>query len=189
MEISKSYKAYLSVIALSFCMVTMMNTQVKAGPGYGGSGGSSLGIRLGWSGAPNGLTLRRDAGSGHAFEFVLGYNGKVGRTTESLPPLKKGNSFLGASYSPYFLMTEGNLGVALTADLGARLRYHHYRPIAAEGAGMKITPDLIAGLGMQLEFSESVELFADIHITYYNRYDNIYVPGVESGLGLRIAIN
>ena len=86
-------------------------------------------------------------------------------------------------------MTEGNLGVAITADMGARLRYHNYRPIAAEGAGMKITPDLIAGLGLQLEFSESVEVFADIHVNYYNRYDNIYVPGVESGLGLRISLN
>ena len=189
MEFSKSYKACLSVIALSFCMVTMIHTNMKAGPGYYGSGGTSLGIRLGWSGAPNGITLRHNAGSGHAFEFVLGYNAKVGRTTESLTPLQKGNSFLGASYAPYFLMVEGNLGVALTADLGARLRYHHYRPIAAEGAGMKITPDLLAGLGIQLEFSESVELFADLHVNYYNRYDNIYVPGVESGLGLRIMLN
>lgn len=190
MEFSKSYKAYQGVFVLCFCMVTMVHTNVLAGSGgYGGPGGSSLGIRLGWSGAPNGFTLRKDAGSGHAFEFVLGYNGKVGRTNEGLPPLKKGNTFLGASYAPYFLMSEGNLGVALFADFGARLRYHHYRPIGVEGVGMKITPDLLAGLGIQVEFSESVEIFADLHINYYNRYDNIYVPGVESGLGFRIALN
>ncbi len=189
MEMRKSLLAYPGMLALSFCMVMMIHNTAHAGPGYRGGGGTSLGIRLGWSGAPNGLTLRQDVGSGHAFEFVLGYNGKVGRNLEGVSPLKKGNTFLGASYAPYILMAEGNLGVAILADFGARLRYHHYRPIAAEGVGMKITPDLIAGLGMQLEFSDNVELFADIHLNYYNRHDNIYVPGVESGLGLRISLN
>jgi|GEM_PF-2826719 len=188
METKKSQRAYGGLFVLCLSMVMILHTDAFAGSPYGGWGRTSLGVRLGWSGGPNGMTLRRDMGNGSAFEFVAGYNAKVGRNAENLPAHKKGNSFVGASYAPYLLMSEGNLGVALTADLGARLRYHHYRPIANPNAGWKITPDAIAGVGMQIEFSESVEIFADIHVNYYNRIDNVYQAGVESGLGLRLTL-
>ncbi|MEY3441906.1 MAG: hypothetical protein RLZZ519_187 [Bacteroidota bacterium] len=153
----------------------------------GGGNHTSVGLRAGWIGAPNGLTVRRVVGNGVAFEFVAGYNHKYARHTE-LPALKKGNSFAGASFAPFFLMSEGNLGVALTADIGARLNYHHYRYFNSPEYGPKITPEVIGGFGIQVEFSESVELFADLHVKYFNEPHNNYVPGIESGLGLRIVL-
>lgn len=188
METKTSQRAYKGWIVLCVSMVMLLHTDAFAGSPHGGWERTSLGVRLGWSGGPNGMTLRKDMGNGNAFEFVAGYNAKVGRNADNLPAHKKGNSFVGASYAPYFLMTEGNLGVAFTADIGARLRYHHYRPIVNSNAGWKITPDAIAGLGMQVEFSETVEIFADVHVNYYNRINNVYVPGVESGLGFRITL-
>ncbi len=153
----------------------------------GGGDHTSVGLRLGWVGAPNGLTVRRVVTNGVAFEFVAGYNQKYGRHAD-LPMLKKGNSFVGASFAPFFLMSEGNLGVALTADIGARLNYHHYRLISSREFGPKITPEVLGGIGIQIEFSESVELFADLHVKYFNEPHNNYVPGIESGLGFRIVL-
>ena len=156
--------------------------------GYGSGESTSIGIRLGWSGAPNGLTYRKSFYGNQAFEFVVGYNGKVGRTLD-LPMYQRGNSFIGASYAPYFEMGNGgSVSCSINADIGARLRVHHYRPFGRNPFGSPVTPDLIAGGGMQLNFNDSVELFADLHMTYYNRYDNAYVPGVESGLGLRFVL-
>lgn len=163
---------------------------LKAGPGYGGHWQkTSVGLRLGWSGAPNGLSIRRNFLPGQAFEVVAGYNGKVGRHADNLPGYKKGNSFLGISYAPCIELSEGSLEVALTGDIGARARYHHYRPLGFNERGWKVTPDFIAGLGMQVEFSEKVQVFADVHVNYFNRNDNVYVPGVESGMGFRIVLN
>lgn len=149
---------------------------------------TSLGIRLGWIGAPNGFTMRKVVGNNAAFEFVAGYNGKYARRSE-LPPLHKGNTFIGASFAPYFLVAEGSLGVALTADFGARLNYHHYRTWNNEFGVPKITPEILGGFGMQFEFNESVELFADMHVKYFSEPAGAYVPGIESGLGLRFALN
>jgi len=153
-----------------------------AGPG-GGWTSTAVGIRLGWSGAPNGLTIRQEVGPGQAFEFVAGYNGKVGRT-QNLPFAQRGNSFIGASYAPYLRLA----GISLNADFGARARLHHYRSWRSDGGGAKITPDLIAGGGIQVELGRSVQLFADLHLVYYNRYDNVYAPATESGLGIRFLI-
>jgi hypothetical protein len=155
---------------------------------WGGGNHTSIGVRAGWIGAPNGLTVRRVVGNGAAFEFVAGYNHKYARHSD-LPLLKKGNTFVGASFAPYFLMSEGNLGVALTADLGARLNYHNYRYINNPEYGPKITPEVIGGIGIQVEFSEAVELFADVHVKYFNEPHNSYVPGIESGLGIRFVLN
>lgn len=148
---------------------------------------TSLGLRLGWIGGPNGLTVRRVVGQASAFEFVAGYNGKYGRRAD-IPELKKGNSFIGASYAPFLLMSDGNIGVALVADMGFRLNYHHYRYIGAGNPGGKITPEVIGGLGMQIEFSEVVEVFGDIHLKYFNEPQGSYTAGMESGLGIRFAL-
>ena len=164
-------------------------SQVQAGPTYGGWQKTAVGVRLGWSGAPNGLTLRRNFLPGQAFEVVAGYNGKVGRHADNLPGYRKGNTFVGASYAPCLEMGDSDFEVAVMADLGARMRYHHYRPFRFDDAGWKITPDFIAGVGMQVEFSEKVQIFADLHLNYFNRNDNVYVPGVESGMGMRFVLN
>jgi hypothetical protein len=180
-------KNYIRVL-LVFLFVSS-SISVFAGPTYhwGGGNHTSIGFRAGWIGAPNGLTVRRTVGSAAAFEFVAGYNNKYARRTE-LPTLKKGNSFVGVSFAPYFLMSEGNLGVALTADIGARLNYHHYRYFAYPEFGPKITPELTGGLGMQFEFNEAVEIFADVHLKYFNEPHGSYVPGVESGMGIRFVL-
>lgn len=174
--------AFLLLIALGIW------GSVEAGPTYGGYSRKSIGLRLGWSGAPNGLTFRHVVAPNHAFEFVAGYNGKVGRTAD-LPFIRKGNTFVSASYAPFFKLGDDYFAVLIYADAGARLRNHHYRRMTVRGEGWKITPEVFAGLGMQIEFTASVEIFADLHINYYNRYDNLYVPGVESGLGIRFVLN
>ena len=152
-----------------------------------GPGSSAIGIRLGFSGAPNGLTFRKIFAFGHAFEVVAGYNGRVGRTLQ-LPFGQRGNSFVGISYAPFVEMGDSRLGVALTGDVGLRARYHHYRRWATQNDGGPITPEPFIGGGLQLEFNDSVQLFADLHAVLFNRYDNRYVPGVESGLGIRFVI-
>jgi hypothetical protein len=180
----KSYA--MPLIAL---MMISATTQLYAGPGRHYSyDRTSIGFRAGWVGAPNGLTIRKVVGNGSAFEFVGGYNHKYARRTE-LPLLRKGNSFLGASYAPFFLVSEGNIGVALTADIGARLNFHHYRTWSNEQGVSKITPEAIGGLGMQVEFSEKVEIFADVHLKYFNEPHGSYVPGIESGMGIRFALH
>ena len=175
------------VIAL---ILTSLAGNLLAGPTYkhGSWKKTSLGIRLGWSGGPNGLSLRKQVLPGQAFEMTLGYNGKAARHAD-IPAIRKGCSFLGASYSPSVSMAEGNLQVDMYADFGARMRYHHYRRLSFGSGAWKVTPDLIAGAGMQVEFSESVQVFGDIHLNYYNRSDNVYVPGVESGVGIRLVVN
>ncbi len=181
----KSYAKIL--LALLLLLVAQ---QVSADPvrHHGGDDRTSIGLRIGWVGGPNGLTVRRSLGNGCAFEFVAGYSPKYARRTE-LPAYKKGNSFVGASFAPYFLVAEGDLGVALTADIGARLNYHHYRPIGIDDGVAKITPEVIGGFGMQVEFSEKVEVFGDVHLKYYNEPHGDYVAGIESGFGIRFAIN
>lgn len=183
-------KNCLKLTALCCAFLTLLGiSELEAGPTYGGWQKTSVGVRLGWSGAPNGLSVRRNFLPGQAFELVAGYNGKVGRHAENLPGYRKGNSFVGASYAPCIEMGNGGLEVAFNADLGARLRYHHYRSFRFDDTGWKITPDFIAGLGMQVEFSEKVQVFADLHVNYFNRNDNVYVPGVESGMGFRVVLN
>jgi hypothetical protein len=170
-------------------LIVLLAQEVSANPRrHFGYDRTSIGFRAGWVGAPNGFTMRRVVGNGTAFEFVAGYNGKYARRTE-MPQYKKGNTFIGASFAPFFLLSEGNLGVALTGDLGARLNYHHYRYIGTDDGVAKITPEVLAGLGMQVEFSESVEIFADVHVKYFNEPHGDYVPGIESGLGIRFALH
>lgn len=165
------------MLLLVFGISTSLNAQVK----------TSFGVRAGWSGGPNGLTLRRVFAPNQAFEVVAGYNIKEGRGTE-LPFHKQGNTFLGIAYQPFFMTCESDIGVGFFANLGARVRYHNYRPWSLEGAS-KITPDLFAGLGMQVELGESVELFGDLNIKYFNKLNNAYVMGLESGLGIRFVLN
>ena len=168
--------------------VLAMNVEATAHP-YGGGGWNtaSIGFRAGFSGGPNGLTYRKAFAPGQAFEAVVGYNGKVGRTLD-LPLNRRGNSFAGISYAPFFEMGDRNLSVSLLGDFGARIRYHHYRPFGFGNNGWKMTPDLTAGAGMQVELNGFVQVFADLHLIYFNRYDNLYVPGMESGLGIRLVL-
>jgi hypothetical protein len=183
-------KSYAKILLALMPILTSLSAYAGGNNGHyygGGDNHTSVGLRMGWIGAPNGVTVRRTFGNAAAFEFVAGYNGKYARRTE-LPALRKGNSFIGASFAPYFLMCEGNIGVALTADMGARLNYHHYRLAGISGAP-KITPEVTLGAGMQVEFSERVELFADAHLKYFNEPHGYYVLGIESGAGLRIRLN
>lgn len=182
-------KNYVSLLLAIVLVSSSLDLHADPTRRYGGGGDShtSIGLRAGWIGAPNGLTVRRVVGPGLAFEFVAGYNMKYARHTE-LPTLKKGNSFVGVSFAPHFLMTEGNLGVALTLDMGARLNYHHYRYFAYPEYGPKITPELIGGGGIQVEFSETVEIFADVHLKYFNEPHGSYVAGIESGFGVRFVL-
>ena len=180
-------KSYVTaIIAIVLMSIT---AQLHAAPtGHSPYGHTTVGMRLGWIGGPNGLTIRREIGNGHAFEFVGGYNAKYGRHAD-IPAIRKGNSFVGASYAPFFRMAEGNVGVSLLADIGMRLNYHHYRYIGTPNNGGKITPEATGGIGMQVEFSETVEVFADIHVKYFNEPHGDYVPGMDSGIGIRFAIN
>jgi hypothetical protein len=149
-------------------------------------GVNSLGVRLGWIGAPNGVTFRRTFADGQSFELLAGYNMKYGRHAE-IPTARKGNSFIGISYQPQFTMSDGgSVTIGLYADLGARLNYHHYRYISNPAAGPKVSPDVSAGVGMILEINESVQIFADMKVKYFNSPGNFYAPGVESGAGLRV---
>lgn len=152
-------------------------------------GGKSLGIRLGWSGGPNGLTYRNVFAYSQAFELVAGYNGKEARTSEE-PWYKKGNTFLGITYAPFlYLSNGGGTAFVIHANLGTRVRYHNYRSWGSGTGNPVITPDLFAGGGVQLEFGDAVELFADLNMKYYNQSRNGYIMGLESGLGLRFALN
>jgi hypothetical protein len=149
-------------------------------------GVNSLGVRLGWVGAPNGVTFRRTFADGQSFELLAGYNPKYGRHAE-IPTARKGNSFIGISYQPQFTMSDGgSVAIGLYADLGARLNYHHYRYISNPAAGPKLSPDVSAGIGMILEINESVQIFADMKVKYFNSPGNFYAAGVESGAGLRV---
>ena len=181
-------KSYAKILLALLLLLSAQQVSADPGRHYGGYNRTAIGLRLGWVGGPNGLTVRRTFGNACAFEFVAGYSPKYARRSE-LPDYKKGNSFVGASFAPYFLIAEGDLGVALTADLGARLNYHHYRLMGTDDGIAKITPEVIGGLGMQVEFSESVELFGDIHLKYFNEPHGNYVAGIESGVGIRFAIN
>jgi hypothetical protein len=182
-------KSYAKVLLALLPILTALPAFAGGNGHYGGGDNhTSVGVRLGWIGAPNGLSVRRTVGNAGAFEFVAGYNGKYARRTE-LPQLRKGNSFIGASFAPYFLVSEGNIGVALTADMGLRLNYHHYRLVGDGSGASKITAEAVLGAGMQVEFSERVELFADAHLKYFNEPHGFYVLGIESGAGLRIRLN
>lgn len=152
----------------------------------GGPGKTSLGFRAGWSGAPNGITLRYRFAPHQAVEVVTGYNNKEGRRMD-LSLAEQGNYFLGIAYQPEFIARESDLGVGFFANLGLRARYHAYRSTGTEGRSV-ITPDLYTGVGMQLEFGDAMELFADINVKYYNKTNNAYVPGLESGAGIRFMI-
>lgn len=170
-------------------LVGMFPAALMADPTWGRSyARNNLGIRLGWVGAPNGISFRRTYGNGHAFEVLAGYSYKYARHTE-LPEIKKGNSFVGISYQPHLTIGEGNLAVGIYGDLGVRLNYHHYRYFSDRSSGPKVTPDLTGGVGMLVEFSETVEVFGDMHVKYYSNPGNFYAPGVESGLGIRFALN
>ena len=181
---------YYAVNAVAIILMSVSAFTVSmARPSYsGGWTRTSVGLRLGWNGGPNGLTIRRNFAPGQAFEVIAGYNDKYGGRSE-IPALKAGNTFIGISYAPFLLVSEGNVGVALVGDVGIRANYHHYRYISRPDWGAKITPEITAGGGIQIEFSESVEIFADLHLKYFSDPHNYYVPGMESGLGVRIAIN
>lgn len=173
-------------VCVLFTFLLIISDLSYAG-GYNSYGKQSIGIRLGWSGAPNGLTYRKVFSYNQAFELVLGYSGKEGRILD-VPQYKKGNTFAGITYAPFLTMSDGrDLSVLLNLNLGTRLRYHNYRPVSAEGA-WKVTPDFFGGAGMQVDIG-GVELFADLGIKYYNRIDNNFTWAMESGLGMRIALN
>jgi hypothetical protein len=180
-------KSYIHLLAL--VLLLSATTELYAGPRHRFSDSrTSVGLRLGWVGGPNGLSVRQVVAPGHAFEFVAGYSPKYGRRLD-VPDIKKGNTFLSASYSPYFLVSEGNLGVSIYGDVGLRMNYHHYRYFEYKEWGPKLTPEVIGGIGMQIEFSERVELYGDLHVKYFNAPGNVYMAGIESGAGLRVALN
>lgn len=172
-----------------FAFLFLVSATVFAGPtkyGRSGYGSTSVGIRLGWVGAPNGFSYRKSVAPGHAFEFVAGYNPKYGRHS-SADFFHKGNTFLSLSYAPNLTMSENNLAVGIYGDFGVRMNLHHYRFSELNTAPV-ITPDLFAGLGIQIEFMEAVEVFGDMHVKYYSTPGNYFTPGVESGLGIRFRI-
>lgn len=187
-ELVMESTARLRIAALVLLIAGCMSSGLMAGPTYGGYAKKSIGIRLGWSGAPNGFSFRNVVAPNHAFEFVFGYNGKVGRTVD-IPWIRKGNTFVSASYAPFFQLGDEYFSALILLDVGARMRYHHYRRLNVKREGWKITPEVFAGVGMQVEFTNSVEVFADLHVNLYNRADNQYVFGVESGLGIRFVLN
>lgn len=177
-------------IAMISMLILLLQTQVSADPRrhYGGFDHTSIGVRLGWVGAPNGFTYRRAFDGGHAFEMVVGYNPKYGRRIEG-PLLRKGNSFISFCYAPNFTVYDGNVAVGLYGSFGARINVHHYRSFNSPARGFPITPDLLAGFGMQIEFNENWEIFGDMHVKYFSVPGNYYAPGVESGAGIRFWLN
>jgi hypothetical protein len=177
----------IAIIA-TLLLLTSMHLSADPRRHYGGGDHTSIGIRMGWVGAPNGFTYRRSFNGGHAFEAIAGYNIKYGRRTDS-PLLRKGNSFLGISYAPHLTIYDGNIAVGIYADMGVRINIHHYRSFNVPSRGFPITPDLVGGLGMQIEFSEQVEVFGDMHFKYFSVPGNYYAPGVESGAGIRFWLN
>lgn len=166
--------------------VSLFKSELHAGGDR--PGGRSLGIRLGWSGGPNGLTYRKVFAYSQAFELVAGYNGKEARTADA-DWYKKGNTFLGITYAPFLYMGDGGTAFVIHANLGTRLRYHNYRNWGSGLNAPKVTPDVFAGGGVQLEFGDAVELFADLNMKYYNQSRNGYIMGLESGVGVRFALN
>ncbi|MEM6272994.1 MAG: hypothetical protein AAF998_26510 [Bacteroidota bacterium] len=182
-------KNYVVAVAAAVILLCLSVQESQAEPyRYGGWKRTSVGVRFGWNGGPNGLTIRRTFAPGQAFEVVAGYNPKYGGG-EDLPFLRGGNSFLGISYAPHLLMSNGNVGVALVGNVGVRANYHHYRYFNRPQWGPKITPEVIAGGGLQVEFSEKVELFADLHLKYFSSPYNAYTAGMESGAGIRFTLN
>ncbi|HHG86646.1 MAG TPA: hypothetical protein ENJ82_17995, partial [Bacteroidetes bacterium] len=117
---------YYAVNAVAIILMSVSAFTVSmARPSYsGGWTRTSVGLRLGWNGGPNGLTIRRNFAPGQAFEVIAGYNDKYGGRSE-IPALKAGNTFIGISYAPFLLVSEGNVGVALVGDVGIRANYHH----------------------------------------------------------------
>ncbi|MCB9230741.1 MAG: hypothetical protein H6581_03720 [Bacteroidia bacterium] len=161
---------------------------LAGGTGLTCSSGTTLGIRAGWSGGLNGITLRKSVGMGYSgIEFAVGYSPKEGRRS-SLPALQKGNILLSMRYQPMFMMEDYNLGVGFYGSFGLTARIHNSRPLGSE-RGSFLTPDLLAGGGMQVEFNDNVEIFADVHLKYYNSFSNVYALSYESGLGIRFRVN
>lgn len=163
-----------------------------AGPNKYRSSGflqSSLGLRLGWSGGPNGLSYRRVFAPSQAFEFVAGYNMKEGRTLD-IPTYRKGNTFAEFRYAPFTMKYGNNVGVGFNLDLGARLRYHNYRKFKSSysAEAKKITPEMILGGGMLIEVNDRVQFFGDMHVRYYNRISNAWAWAMESGAGIRFVL-
>lgn len=179
-------KVFVSGLAMFVMAVAMSN--VIAGPGKYHRGGpqTSVGFRAGWSGGPNGLTVHTQLDEVNAFEFIAGVNNKEMRRSVYYGPLGKCDSFLGVSYQPSFMAGDEDLMVGFYLDMGLRARIHNYR-LESGSTGLAVTPDAIGGAGFRLDAGH-VQLFADLHVKYYNKANNTYAPGMESGLGFRIKL-
>jgi hypothetical protein len=173
----------------SFALIAMMLLPLLtlAGPGRRHSQTlTAVGFRAGWAGAPNGITVRAAINEFSAFEFVAGVNNKTMRRSEYHNGIWQFDSYIGASWQPTFMAGDDDLSVGFYGDFGVRARIHHHRFHYAVQPN-PITPDVIGGAGMIIQ-TGSIQLFADIHAKYTDNM-GAYVPGLESGLGLRINLN
>lgn len=181
---------YASLIALVLILfLPQISRAGENGPTRKSFSGSTLGLRLGWSGGLNGITYRIGInGSDSGFELTFGYSPKEGRSS-GLPVHKRGNLLFSARYQPMFLMTGNNLEVGFFGSLGLSARAHLYRPFGHSSRGLYLTPDLLGGGGFHIQFNDGMQIFADIHLKYYNRFTNQYQMSYESGIGIRFRIN
>ena len=176
---------------LLLVLVFLSGLLFAAGPRRGSSSGigTSVGVRVGWSGGPTGITYRRVFAKGNAFEINAGYNAKEGRHSGLKFP-KVGNTMIDMRYQPFTYACDGDVGFAIYGSIGGRARIHNYRFLnEASPNTAVITPDFIGGGGVQFEFNDAVEIFADLNANYINKKSGDWVWGMESGFGIRVKIN
>ena len=182
-------KICISVFLIALFFSLSMPQNAIAGGYKHKSGGDrpaigAVGIRFGWSGGITGLSYKQYFGKIHGLNLDFGYNIKEARHSDR-PWTQKGNWMLSVRYQPSFMFGTTRW-IGFYGSIGATLRYHNYRSPETKNASPLITPDANIGFGMIGVVIQTVELFADIQVKYYNAADGAWKPAMESGIGVRV---
>ncbi len=202
----------IKAACLGVCLFFVQNLDAQV------VGEHALGIRWGLGTSPIGLSYQVVMTHHAAIEIYGGYNGDVakalnvytkGLTADStgkiVKPkgLQKGGFIFGVNYQPFIYTGDRDKSTAFYANIGARIRTHNIRmtndPIfKARNEFMKsipgnkggvITPEVLAGIGFQLELHEKFELFMDFNYIYYNDISYKWRGTVDGSFGARLRMN
>jgi len=135
-------------------------------------GQQSIGINIGAPHGPKGLSYYFVMTHHSALELTLGFDKPFTEDDQSADAGKgffeKGAALFGIGYQPFLHAGDRDNGTNFFLNMGMRVRVHLDRPFAFNEDGMFITPDLYAGVGMQVELFSALEAYINCNLLYYN---------------------
>lgn len=149
--------------------------------------GIAIGCRLGWGGAPNGVSVQLPSRK-FILESFAGYSIKGYRNVEGTWT-QKGSTMMGLSFQPIlFGEYDDPACFYLNLALNARINNKKFTPVGEFEDRPAVTPDFRTGIGFQINAANSVNFFLEVNVSYVNSPNNTYDWRQESAAGMRIIL-